>query len=312
MPEPFLPPRLQPGDIIAVVHPASPVRDTAALDAGIRILRELNLRVCHVQPSGTDADFLAASDLERVGELHRLWTDPEVKGLITARGGYGCLRIMGMLDLELLRNHPKWLIGFSDLTVLLNGIFSQTGIIGLHGPGVTSLPRINRASFTGFKEMLAHEFHGYSKLPELEILRGGIGRGRLLGGNLTTLCHLIGTPWQPDLNNAVLVLEDTAEPPYKLDRMLTHLACAGMLDNLAGLILGVFDPGHDDRLEILRLSEQLWNRVLELTGSADYPVWGGFPCGHQRENYPLPIGMEVVMESSSGRLDFLVHNCQPG
>ncbi len=309
MPEPVIPPPLRAGDTIGIIHPAGPVRDSEAFASGVRILKELDLHVRMLPVSGSGPDYLAAGDRERIQELHTLWSDPQVKGLITARGGYGCLRIMGQLDLDCIRKYPKWLIGFSDLSVLLNGIFTTTGLIGMHGPGVTSLPRISRASFGCFRDMIGNDFSEYRNLSGLEILRGGSGQGTLVGGNLTTLCHLIGTPWLPDLNNAVLLLEDTAEPPYKLDRMLTQLACCGLLDNLAGLILGLFDPGHDDRLEILRLSEQTWNRVLELTSSTDYPIWANFPMGHQRDNQPLPIGMEAVMASSSSCLQFMPYNC---
>ncbi|MCI5151408.1 MAG: hypothetical protein D3916_18860, partial [Candidatus Electrothrix sp. MAN1_4] len=133
---------------------------------------------------------------------------------------------------------------------------------------------------------------------------------RLAGGNLATLTHMMGTPWQPECTGRILFLEDTGEPLYKLDRMLTHLACCGVLDKLAGLLLGVFDPGHYDRLEVLRLNEQVWKRVLELTQGTEYPIWGGLPIGHQQGNVALPIGMEAVMDSSTGTLGFLPQSCQ--
>ncbi len=307
--EPILPPRLKAGDTIGVFHPAGPIQDLAIFESGLHILREFGLQVRHHHPDDSGPDYLAAGDEERVRELHTLWADDEVKGLITARGGYGCLRIINHLDQDFLRSHPKWLIGFSDLTVLLNGIFTKTGLITLHGPGVTSLPRIENVSLDHFREQLGGKFRNYTNISGLEILRPTMGQGRLIGGNLTTLSHLIGTPWQPQFTGNILFLEDTAEPGYKLDRMLTHLSCCGLLDNLSGLILGVFDPGHDDSLEMIRLSEQIWSRVLELTGSTSYPIWGGFPAGHQRDNYPLPIGMEAVMDSATGTLEFLPQNC---
>ncbi|MEA2115471.1 MAG: LD-carboxypeptidase [Thermodesulfobacteriota bacterium] len=306
---PILPPRLKAGDTIGVFHPAGPIEDLAAFESGLHILRKIGLQVRHHRPDDSGPDYLAACDKERVRELHTLWADDEVKALITARGGYGCLRIITNLDQDFLRSHPKLLIGFSDLTVLLNGIFTKTGLITLHGPGVTSLPRIENVSLDHFREQLAGKFRSYTNISGLEILRPTMGQGHLIGGNLTTLAHLIGTPWQPQFAGNILFLEDTAEPAYKLDRMLTHLSCCGLLDNLSGLILGVFDPGHDDSLEMIRLSEQIWNRVLELTRSSSYPIWGGFPAGHQRDNYPLPIGMEAVMDSTTGTLEFLPQNC---
>ena len=309
MADPILPPRLKAGDSIGVFHPAGPIQDPAAFESGLHILRELGLQVRHHYPDGSGPEYLAAGDKERVRELHALWADDEIKGLIAARGGYGCLRIMNQLDLDFLRSHPKWLIGFSDLTVLLNGIFTKTGLITMHGPVVTSLPRLETMSMDSFREQLGGNFSQCAPIPGLEILRGNTGQGRLIGGNLATLTHMIGTPWQPQFAGNILFLEDTAEPGYKLDRMLTHLSCCGLLDNLSGLILGIFDPGHDDRLEMIRLNEQIWERVLELTGPTSYPIWGGFPVGHQTHNHPLPIGMEAVMDSTTGTLKFLPKKC---
>jgi muramoyltetrapeptide carboxypeptidase len=274
------------------------------------MLRDLGLHIrCELPPNGSGPDYLAADDHWRLAELHRLWADEEVKALIAARGGYGCLRLINRLDWDFLRARPKWLLGFSDLTVLLNGISARTGFVTLHSPMISTLARADRLSYERFREVLAGEFRPCERPTGLEILRGGFGQGRLLGGNLTTLCHLLGTPWQPQTEGCILFLEDTAEPLYKLDRMLTHLACCGLLERLSGLILGHFDPGHDDRLEILRLNEQIWQRVLELTTAATYPVWGGFPVGHQQENFALPIGMEASMNSLSGILTFLPQTC---
>ncbi len=309
MSSPLLPSPLKKGDTIGIFYPAGPVKDSPAFDDGRSILEELGLQIRHNLPDNSGPDYLAASDERRLEEFHALWADDDIKALIAARGGYGCLRIMNKLDLQLLRSSPKWLIGFSDLTVLLNGIFSQTGLVTLHGPVVTSLPRLDSVSLDSFKKTLSGNFSDYQQIPGLEILRPGPGTGRLTGGNLTTLTHLIGTPWQPQFAGSILFLEDTAEPAYKLDRMLTHLFNCGALEGLSGLILGYFDPGHNDTLETLRLNEMLWERVLELTINKDYPVWGGFPVGHQAKNHSLPLGMEAFMNSSRGTLEFMSHSC---
>lgn len=306
---PVLPPRLQPGDTVGIIYPSGPIRDALALAKGLQVLRDMGLQIRHTYPDGSGPDYLAANDRQRLGELHRLWADKEVKALIAARGGYGCLRLLADLDFGFIRTRPKWLLGFSDLTVLLNGIFARCGLVTLHGPMISTIARADRLSFERLRQTLAGEFRPCAPAG-MEILRGGIGQGRLIGGNLTTLCHLAGTPWQPQTEGRILFLEDTAEPLYKIDRMLTHLACCGLFDRLSGLILGLFDPGHDDRLETLRLNEQVWQRLLELTDSASYPVWGGFPVGHQRENLALPIGMEAIMNSISGTLEFLPQTCR--
>jgi muramoyltetrapeptide carboxypeptidase len=306
----ILPARLQPGDTIGVFHPSGPIRDSAAFESGLHILRELGLQIRHQYPDNSGPDYLAANDNKRISELHALWADDEVKALIAARGGYGCLRLMPQLDLDFIQRHPKWLIGFSDLTVLLNGIFTKTGVITMHGPVVSSLPRLDSRSMDSFRDQLSGRFTEYFHIPGLEILRNSTGQGHLTGGNLTTLAHLIGTPWQPEFTGSILFLEDTAEPAYKLDRMLTHLSSCGLLDNLAGLVLGLFDPGHDDRLETIRLNEHIWERVLELTRFSTYPIWGGFPAGHQRQNHPLPVGMDAVMNSAAGLLVFNSEKCR--
>lgn len=309
MRQPILPPSLQPGDTVGIIHPAGPVRNEEGFVQGLQVLRDLGLRIRCQPPNGSGTDYLAADDRHRLTELHRLWADEEVKALIAARGGYGCLRIINKLDWNFLSAHPKWLIGFSDLTVLLNSITAHCGLVTLHGPMISTLATTDRLSFERFREVLTGEFLPCVRPAGMEILRGGFSQGPLVGGNLTTLCHLMCTPWQTQTAGKILFLEDTAEPLYKLDRMLTHLACGGLLDKITGLILGLFDPGHDDRLEIIRLNEQVWQRVLELTAAAKYPVWAGFPVGHQRENYTLPIGMETVMNSFTGTLEFLPQTC---
>lgn len=305
----ILPPRLQPGDTVGIIHPAGPIRDEEGFAKGLQVLRDWGLQVRCEPPEQSGSDYLAADDQQRLAELHRLWADEEVKALIAGRGGYGCLRLLNDVDWDFLCRRPKWLIGFSDLTVLLNSITARCGVVTLHGPMISTLARADQLSLERFREVLAGQFLPCTRPASLEVLRGGLAQGRLLGGNLTTLCHLLGTLQQPQTEGCILFLEDTAEPLYKIDRMLTHLACAGLFSKLNGLIIGLFDLGHDDRLATLRLNEQVWQRVLELTETSSFPIWGGFPVGHQQENFALPIGMEAVMNSLSGSLAFLPQTC---
>lgn len=300
---PVLPPRLRKGDTVGLWCPAGPVRDAERLRAGITLIEDLGFGV-KLRGSLTPGDgYLAENDEQRAEHLHGLWNDEEVKALLAIRGGYGCLRMIGQLDWKLFRRQPKFLIGFSDVTVLLNALVNQANLVALHGPMATTLARSGEQGIMSLFGLLTGDFEELIKVKGLEVLRGGTGRGQLVGGNLTTLVHLVATPWESRWDDCILILEDTGEPLYRLDRMLTHLALAGRLDRLAGLILGDFDAG-GDRLADLRLQEAVWSRVLELAPPG-YPIWARFPVGHQDRNLTLPFGMEAVMESASGTLHLL-------
>lgn len=304
MPElPILPPWIKRGDTIGLVCPAGPVRDVARLQAGIALIEQMGFKVQVCGPAQPHEGYLAASDSERTANLHRLWDDEQIKAILAMRGGFGCLRLMESLDWQLFARFPKWLVGFSDITLLLHGLLSRSNLVAVHGPVVSSLAASDEASQNALFALLTGSFEERIKLKGLEVLRGGEGRGRLLGGNLTTLVHALATPWDQNWEGAIVLFEDTNEPLYRLDRMLTQLALSGKLQRLSGLILGEFDVGADT-LANLRVQESLWSRVLELVGPG-FPVWGNFPVGHRQRNLALPLGMEMVMDSGSGTLQLL-------
>lgn len=303
MPErPVLPPRLKRGDTIGLVCPAGPVRDVARLQAGIRLIVDQGFAVKLCGPVEPCEGYLADTDEQRAAHLHRLWADEEVRAILAIRGGFGCLRLAGLLDWELLARTPKWLIGFSDVTLLLNTLFHRCGLVSVHGPVATSLAKSDARSQASLFTLLTGTVEERIRPRGVEVLRGGTGRGVLVGGNLTTLVHSLGTPWDHSWDGCLLLLEDTNEPLYRLDRMLTQLALAGRFERLAGLILGDFDLAGTDSLAGLRLREAVWARVLELVGPG-FPVWADFPAGHRTANLALPIGMEAVLEE--GVLRFL-------
>ncbi len=301
---PVLPPWLKRGDTIGLLCPAGPVRDVQCLQAGIRLIRDMGFVVKVRGPVEPREGYLADSDAQRAENLHALWSDEEVKAVLAIRGGYGCLRLVDQLDWEMFRRHPKFFVGFSDVTVLLNGLLRRSGIVSLHGPMAASLAASDERSIVSLFTLLTGDFSEEIKPKELEMLRDGTGRGRLVGGNLTTLVHLLGTPWDFSWEGCVLLLEDTGESLYRLDRMLTQLTLAGRLERLAGVLLGTFDAGNDNRVANLRLQEEVWSRVMELVGPG-FPVWANFPAGHQGKNLALPMGMEAVMDSSTGTLRLL-------
>lgn len=295
-----IPPPLRRGDCIGLFAPAGPVRDQGRVEAGIRLLEEMGYRTKLLRRPATGPDYLAGDDQARAAELHALWQDIEVKALMALRGGFGCLRLMAHLDLTLLRQRPLHLIGFSDVTVLLNAIGQHADLVTIHGPVVTTLATTDHDSLRSLAELLAGDLHDYAFPRRTEVLRPGRNAGILRGGNLATLTHLLGTPWDIPWDGTLLFFEDTGEPMYKIDRMLTQLFCAGRLRNLAGLILGTFD--HRESPDQTALQEQVWQRVLELTREATYPIVGGFPVGHLAHNYPLPIGAAATLDTGRGRL----------
>ena len=294
--EPILPAPLKKGDTIGIIAPAGPVRNEDDFSAGLKILTDMGLKTRYQSDVLRHNGYLAGTDRERLAELHDLWRDPEVQAILAVRGGYGCLRLLPELDFALIRRQPKMLIGFSDLTVLLTAIHRQTGLITFHGPMLTTLPRSDRDSREAFFNLLTGRSGPELKVKGLEILKGGQACGRLLPGNLTSLVHLLGTPWEPEWQDAILVLEDIGEAPYRIDRLLTHLWASGRLERIAGLILGDFDQCGD--------VEPIWQRTLELLANRPIPIWGNFPCGHGSRNQILPVGVEAQLDSSSARLVF--------
>jgi len=221
--KPILAAPLKKGDTIGIIAPAGPVRNETDFSAGLKILTDLGFKTRYRNDILRHNDYLAGTDQERLAELHELWREPEVKAILAVRGGYGCLRLLPNLDFALIREQPKILIGFSVLTVLLSAIQQKTGLVTFHGPMLTTLARSDRDSQKAFFDLLTGKPRPENKIKGLEILQGGQASGRLLPGNLTSLVHLLGTPWEPNWQDAILVLEDIGEAPYRIDRLLTHL-----------------------------------------------------------------------------------------
>ncbi len=291
---PIQAPHLKPGDTIGLFAPAGPVRDEQAFSDGVRILRDYGFKIKMANDIMRSDDYLAGTEKRRAQEFHELWKDPQVKALLAVRGGYGSLRLFPHLDLDFIQHTPKILIGFSDISVLLNGLYAKTGLIGFHGPNLCSLGQLDKNSVDLFFNALTSQLQKSTSPPHLEILRPGTTKGFLLGGNLACITHMIGTPFEPSWHEAILFLEDINEAPYRVDRMLTQLALSGKLNRLNGIILGEFTQCGD--------IETTWERVLELTTEKNIPVWGNFPMGHGNINWTLPVGAKVEMNSEQRAL----------
>jgi muramoyltetrapeptide carboxypeptidase len=306
MVNPLVPPAITAGDTIAIVAPSGQIHDISRFDAGVRVLKEMGFNVRFPKNLWPGSGYFADTDKNRADEFNRAWADSEVKAIIAARGGFGCLRILPQIDLNQIFKKPKLFIGFSDITVFHSFFQQRTGLVGFHAPVLTSLGSSSKESI----ERLFYSLTGYwtKKIvwKKIEVLRSGPPvEGILTGGNLSSIMSLIGTPFQPDWQEKIVFLEDTAEPFYRLDRMMTQLYHAGLLKNIKGLILGDFSLGnHQDPLENLRHHETLWKRALELTSGNHIPVWGGFPVGHCLNNLSLPVGASAIMNSEKATLQF--------
>jgi muramoyltetrapeptide carboxypeptidase len=295
--QPLLGKALQGNATIGLVAPAGPVRDKESYERGISILQDLGYKV--LESTAIDMpcpDYLAAGDAARACQFNTMWANPQVDALMAVRGGYGSLRMADLLDLSLIALHPKPFIGFSDITMLHSIIGSETGLVTFHGPVLTSLAKLDAKSISHLHTVLSGNLLHSLPWKDPVILRGGEATGELQGGNLTTLTHLMGTPFEPDWQDAILFLEDVSEAPYRLDRMLTQLQLAGKLKGLKGLLLGSFTDCGD--LSIV------WERALQITEEMNIPLWGNFPVGHGSRNLAVPLGIDVKLSSADNTLIF--------
>ncbi len=299
MSRPLPPPRPPrppgPHQALALVAPAGVLEPSArqrGLDSLAQLLPDLQL-----QPAAgvsREGGYLAGSDRERARELARAMSDPGVGAVLAARGGYGSSRLLPLLDLDSLARSDRLLIGFSDLTGLLNPL-AQRGLITVHGPTLTQLPRLDQASRRDLARLLTGRRSWPARL-EGRGLVPGRARGRLWGGNLSLLCHLLGTPHMPRLAGGILLLEDTNEPPYRLDRMLWQLRLAGVLDQVAGLALGWLGRQRPLAPE----QEEILARDLVPLG---IPLVAALPLGHGPANRCLPLGAWAELDGGAGRLE---------
>jgi len=290
----IVPPPLAPGARIAVVAPSGPF-DRELVLAGIALL-ETRYRVSFDPGLFEREGFLAGSDERRLAELDRALADPELAAVVTARGGYGLLRIAHRVDASALRRAPKWLVGFSDTTTLhLEAM--RVGVATLHADNVGGLGRGGPAAFEAMRAALESTPSG-TVHSGLHALAPGIARGPLAGGNLTLVASAAtaGRLSLPD--GALLLLEDVTEAAYRLDRMLTALTVGGHLDRIGGVVLGDFtDCPASGGVEA---SEVLAERLQALR----IPVARGLPVGHGAVNLPLVLGVDVVLDATHGTLTF--------
>lgn len=308
---PTKPERLSPGDRIAVVSPASPAADAQNLDRAVAMVEALGFQVQLARNVRARHGFLAGSDRDRAGDLMRAFSDGKVRAILCVRGGHGVTRLLDRLDFETIRAHPKIFVGYSDLTALHAALQQRANLISFHGPMLNAdfathgFPKFTRESFLRTLTQPAAPGSicaGY-KGKTVSVLRSGKAVGELMGGNLTMLCALLGTPWQPSFRRKILCLEDVNEAPYRVDRMLTQLLNAGLLQQVAGVAVGLCAGCEDATVRRggeyrLSLADVLRERLLPLR----VPVVAGLPFGHVATNATLPFGARALLDGRAGDL----------
>jgi muramoyltetrapeptide carboxypeptidase len=292
------PPRLQPQDVVRVVAPSGPVpRDE--FNAGAEILRRrYRLRYDPVDLFASDG-FLAGPDEHRLAQLNAALADPEARAVMAARGGHGLLRLLPFIDLTPLRTQPKLIVGFSDVTALLAQA-QRAGVASLHGPVVTQVPRISADDLQALYGLMENPGRGLL-LSGLDSVIPGRVQGPLVGGNLEVLSRLLGTPFAPSFDGAILFLEDVGERPYRVDRLITHLDLAGVFNAVSAVIVGEFVDCRER--EGSKLPSPPVEQVLEeRLGRLPIPVVTGGKFGHGTAHAPLPYGTLAELDTRNGTL----------
>ncbi len=288
------PPPLRPGAPIAVVAPASAPRNLDTYRKGLARLRRL-YDVRTAWAPGRQRGYLAAPDVVRAAALEEAIRDPAIQAMICVRGGYGCLRLLSHLNWTLARTHPTLLVGYSDITALHLAYYARAGWTGLSGPVVTEWAEADENTLRSFRR-LAEGATPTLGAGDLHPLRPGTASGPLLGGNLSVLSRLVGTPYAPDWSGTILVLEDVAEAPYRIDRMLSHLEHAGILDVVSGVVLGRFQTGDVDSN---RPTLSLDTVFADYFDDRPYPVATNLNYGHLLPRSSLPIGVPVRLSTTA-------------
>jgi muramoyltetrapeptide carboxypeptidase len=295
------PQHLSPGDLVGVVAPAAAI-ERSHLERGVGVLASMGFRVKVSERALARSGILAGDDRDRAGELEAYFADPEVKAIFAARGGYGCGRLLPMLNWDAIADTPKIFVGFSDETFLLNTLVDRAGMIAMHGPMVAmDLARgLSPRSFDHLKRLLMGEI-GEFAIDAREVVRPGVAEGELIGGCLSVIVAMLGTSFAPRFDGRVIFIEDVGEKAYRIDRMLVQLRQAGALERAAGVVFGAIRPVEGDEQE----GRLIARFIAEQTGDLKCPVLSGVEAGHGSENFTLPFGVRVRLDSKARRLEFI-------
>lgn len=308
------PKRLKKGDTLGLIAPAGFI-DKEELNGAVKSLNDLGFKVIYTENILERNGYLAGTDEQRASDVNEMFSRKDIDGVVAVRGGYGCARILPMLDYNLIKVNPKVLIGYSDVTALLFAIYKKTGVICFHGP--VGISTFNDYSVYNFKNVLMNPSENFdfynadeSKNSDGEYkpytIRSGKAHGKLVGGNLSIVVSMIGTPFDIDMSGKIIFLEEVGEDPYRIDRMLTQMKQAGKFESAAGIALGVFNgcDAHRNRYGELRsftLKEVLFDRLSDL----NIPVAYGMSFGHIANKLTLPFGVNAELDTIFQKITLL-------
>ncbi|HET7733404.1 MAG TPA: LD-carboxypeptidase [Paludibacter sp.] len=297
----MFPPFLNSGDQIRIVSPSG-VIDPQFIDGASNVLAEWGLQVTEGTFARTEYGRFGGTQEQRVADLQQALDDPNVKAILCSRGGYGLAQIVDKLDFSRFQQLPKWMIGFSDITILHNAI-TNLGIASVHSIMAKHLTELAAGSeqSQGLKDLLFGKLPHY-EIPAEPLNRAGEAHGKLIGGNLSVIMGLRGSQFDLPYKNNILFIEDIAEKPYHIDRMMQNLRFSGALSQLSGLVVGQFSDCEEDPLMKQTIAEIIYDAVC----CYDYPVCFNFPAGHVDYNLPLVLGADVCLDiaSNTSRLTF--------
>jgi muramoyltetrapeptide carboxypeptidase len=308
------PERLHFGDTVGVVAPSSPPPDPKAVGRAVEALERYGFKPKLGKFVRQRHGFLAGNDRDRAADIMSMFADKNVKAIFCFRGGYGSARLLNLLDYEVIRRNVKIFSGFSDITSLHCAFVKKIGMISIHAPmwnrglQAKDVPDFTRTSFLRavMEATPSGSLTAGLEKKSVSIVRGGVAEGRLIGGNLSVLCATVGTPFEPAFNGRILFLEDVGEKPYRLDRMLTHLLNAGILQQVAGVAVGVNQDCEETQESKLKEYRQSSADVFkERLSELDVPVVTNLPFGHVELNATIPVGARARLDADNGDLVIL-------
>lgn len=293
------PRRLVTGDTIGIIAPASPVYDREKIKRSFENFESLGFNVVMGESCNCKNGYLAGDDSTRSRDINTFFKDPGIKGIFCLRGGYGSPRILDSIDYKIILNNPKIFVGYSDITALHFALYRKCRLVTFHGPMVSS-DFYSIDDFT--KQNLLNCLFGKIKGSDFKLkpIRSGLTKGKLVGGNLSLICSLLGTGYDIKFDRKIVFIEDIDEEPYRIDRMLNQLRLAGVFRRAAGIIIGQFTNCHARDIKFSLSLEDVFEDYFHNLG---IPVYCGLPAGHEKSKATIPLGVSV--EISDDKLIFL-------